>query len=190
MQAQGPVPRVTRCWARQQWSAEHERRAPRCCMITAGCGGRVVECRHRRVARLSALCCTCDGLSMPLPLRHTVHCSAHSAQRSAVRGGGAGWVLQGYVYVDCAALRHALNKNQAYLGMRAEQASPATPVRALSAALASRQVVHPYSNLCHTVTAYSNRPKVYTTRTSGSGSEPCKLYRISHPPCPSPPSRI
>ena len=111
MQAQGPVPPVTRCRARQQWSAE-QRRAPRCCMVTAGCGGRVVECRHRRVARLSALSCPCDGLSMPLPLRHTVHYSAHSAQRSAVRGGGAGWVLQGYVYVDCAALRHALSLSQ------------------------------------------------------------------------------
>ena len=33
-----------------------------------------------------------------------------------------------------------LLKNQAYLDMRAEQASLATPVRALSAALASRQV--------------------------------------------------
>ena len=35
-----------------------------------------------------------------------------------------------------------LLKNQAHLGMRAEQASLATPVRALSAALASRQVSH------------------------------------------------
>ena len=36
-----------------------------------------------------------------------------------------------------------LLKNQAYPRTRAEQASLATPVRALSAALASRQVVHP-----------------------------------------------
>ena len=36
-----------------------------------------------------------------------------------------------------------LLKNQAYPGTRAEQASPATPVRALSASLASRQVVQP-----------------------------------------------
>ena len=37
-----------------------------------------------------------------------------------------------------------LLKNQAHLDMRAEQASLATPVRALSAALASRQVVQPF----------------------------------------------
>ena len=36
-----------------------------------------------------------------------------------------------------------LLKNQAYPGTRAEQASLATPVRALSGALASRQVGHP-----------------------------------------------
>ena len=36
-----------------------------------------------------------------------------------------------------------LLKNQVDLDMRAEQASLATPVRALSAALASRQVFHP-----------------------------------------------
>ena len=37
-----------------------------------------------------------------------------------------------------------LLKNQVDLDMRAEQASLATPVRALSAALASRQVFHPF----------------------------------------------
>ena len=39
--------------------------------------------------------------------------------------------------------------------MRAEQASLATPVRALSAALASRQVVHPFPHFSTEPTLYS-----------------------------------
>ena len=78
---------------------------------------------------------------MPLPLRHTVHYSAHSTQRSAVRGGGAGWVLQG-TFMLIVQLYVMLLKNQAYPGTRAEQASLATPVRALSDALASRHLGH------------------------------------------------
>ena len=119
MQAQGSVPPVTRCRSRQQWSAE-QRRAPRCCMVTAGCGGRVVECRHRRVARLAPLSCPCDGLSMPLPLRHTRHsalllrCSQRPAAAQCRTGRGC-WVGASVVRLRplrSSRLRQALKKTK------------------------------------------------------------------------------
>ena len=47
-----------------------------------------------------------------------------------------------------------LLKNQAYPRTRAEQPSLATPVRALSAALASRQVFHPFHHISTEPTLY------------------------------------
>ena len=75
------------------------------------------------------------------PCRSGTQCTALLTAPSAVPYGEGvlGGCFRG-TFMLIVQLYVMLLKNQAHLDMRAEQASLATPVRALSAALASRQV--------------------------------------------------